>query len=122
GDVVHGLPVAIGRSGKAGLDDVDAEPLELTRDAHFLFLGHRCARTLLAVAQRRVENDQMVSHVVFLARVKTLNPPELVWQARCYEGRGMSYLRAGRSSSTPPRMSAVADAGAVRRLGAVRGA
>src|SRR5438105_13866405 len=52
---------------------------------------------------------------------KTLNPPELVWQARCYEGRGMSYLRAGRSSSTPPRMSAVADAGAVRRLGAVRG-
>ena len=28
----------------------------------------------------------------------------------------MSYLRAGRSSSKPPRMSAVTDAGAVRRL------
>ena len=38
-------------AGKPRLDHVDAQPLELPRDAHLLFLGHRRAGALLAVAQ-----------------------------------------------------------------------
>jgi len=48
--------------GKAGLDDVDAELFQLARDAELLFLGHRRARALLAVAQGGVENKQTVVH------------------------------------------------------------
>src|ERR1043165_617092 len=36
--------------------------LELARDAHLLVLGHGRARRLLAVAQRGVEDDQLVCH------------------------------------------------------------
>src|SRR5205823_9515814 len=54
--------VAIGRRGETGFDHVDAQALELLRDAHLLFVGHRRAGALLAVAQRGVENDQMIGH------------------------------------------------------------
>ena len=43
-------------AAKPGLDDVDAELLELARDHHLLLHVHRRARRLLAVAQRRVED------------------------------------------------------------------
>jgi hypothetical protein len=48
--------------GKAGLDDVDAELFQLARDADLLFLGHRRAGALFAVAQGGVENNQTVVH------------------------------------------------------------
>jgi len=60
--IVDGGEVAVGRRGEARLDDVDAQPLELARDARLFFPRHRCARALLAVAQRRVENDQVIGH------------------------------------------------------------
>ena len=56
GDAPHGLEVALGRGGEAGLDHVDAELLELARDHELLLDVHRRARRLLAVAQRRVED------------------------------------------------------------------
>jgi hypothetical protein len=37
-----------------------AQPLELARDAQLLVLGHRGAGRLLAVAQGRVEDDELV--------------------------------------------------------------
>jgi hypothetical protein len=62
GDRVHRLPVAVGRGRKPRLDDIDLEPLELPGNPHLLIAGHRSAGTLLAVAQGRVENDQVVCH------------------------------------------------------------
>src|SRR5438477_9733427 len=56
-DVTDGLCVGVGCDGEAGLDDVDTEPIELTRQPHFFVDPHREAGGLLAVAQSRVEND-----------------------------------------------------------------
>src|ERR1700687_4817434 len=44
------------RHGEAGLDDIDVQLLELTRDHYFFFDIHRRARRLLTVAQRGVED------------------------------------------------------------------
>jgi hypothetical protein len=60
GDGLHGLEVAVGRGGEAGLDDVDAELLELPRDADLLVTGHGGTGALLAVAERGVENHESV--------------------------------------------------------------
>ncbi len=54
--------VAVGGDGEARLDDVDAERLELGGDAQLLLEVHRAARRLLAVAQGRVENPDLVGH------------------------------------------------------------
>ena len=56
GDPPHGLEVALRRGREAGLDDVDAELLELARDHQLLLDVHGRARRLLAVAQRGVED------------------------------------------------------------------
>jgi hypothetical protein len=53
----------LGRDGEPGLDDVDAERVQLLRQADLLVDPHRETRRLLAVAQRRVEHRQaVVSH------------------------------------------------------------
>ena len=76
--------------GKAGLDDVDAQPLELARDARLFFLRHRRAGALLAVAQRRVENDQVVGHG---------GPPRRRWFDQ-------AHRRRARRAPARPRMEA----------------
>jgi 2-polyprenyl-3-methyl-5-hydroxy-6-metoxy-1,4-benzoquinol methylase len=49
----------LGRARReAGLDHVDAQALELLRDAQLLLPGHRRTRALLAVAERGIEDDQ----------------------------------------------------------------
>ncbi len=62
GDGLDRLEVAVARCGKAGFDDIDAQALQLARDAQLFVLGHRRARRLLAVAQGGVEDDQLVAH------------------------------------------------------------
>jgi hypothetical protein len=57
----HGAVVALRRRREAGLDRVDAERVELAREAELLFAGQAVARHLFAVAQGRIE-DQDVSH------------------------------------------------------------
>ena len=57
---LHRLEVALARDREAGLDHVDAEPLELARDRELLVEVHAAARRLLAVAQRRVEDPDAV--------------------------------------------------------------
>ena len=65
GDRLNGLEVARRGDREAGLDDVDAEPRELVRDLELLGRVQRDARRLLAVAQRRVEDQYSVwIHVV----------------------------------------------------------
>ena len=59
-DVAHGLEVAFGGDGEPGLDDVDAHLVEKRRDLQLLVVGHGGAGRLLAVAQRRVEDQDAV--------------------------------------------------------------
>ena len=60
GDRGHGLEVALGGDRKSRLDDVDAHPVEAVGDLELLLEGHGRAGALLAVAQRRVEDDDAV--------------------------------------------------------------
>ena len=66
-----GLEVARRGDREAGLDHVDAEPRELRRDLELLLRVQRDARRLLAVAQRRVE-DQYSIGVLGLGHVTPL--------------------------------------------------
>src|SRR5207237_5779953 len=67
GRALHGLCdgpdtfIVTGAGGrKAGLDDVDTEPRQLLGDLDLFVDGERDPRCLLAVAQRRVEDDDAV--------------------------------------------------------------
>ena len=60
GDHLDGLEVTGRGDRKAGLDHIDAEPGELMRDLELLDGVERDAGRLLAVAQRRVEDQYSV--------------------------------------------------------------
>ncbi len=60
GNPPHRLEVARRRRREAGLNYVDVEPLKLARDRNLLLDIHRAAGRLLAVAQRRVEDPDVV--------------------------------------------------------------
>ena len=62
GDGLNRLEVAAADDGKTGLDHVDVEPSQLAGDFHFFAQVHAGARALLAIAQRRIENNYMVRH------------------------------------------------------------
>ena len=57
---LHGGEIAFRGDREAGLDDVDAHGVEQLGDLELLLVGHGGARALLAVAQRRVEDDDAV--------------------------------------------------------------
>src|SRR3954468_22939887 len=63
GDRLHGLEVARRGDREAGFDDVDAQARELVGDLELLLRVERDAGRLLAVAQRRVEDDDPVGVV-----------------------------------------------------------
>src|SRR5690625_2617089 len=54
----HRLDVAGAGNRQTGLDHVDTHPLQRFGDTQLLFARHRGAGTLLAVAHRRVEDNQ----------------------------------------------------------------
>ena len=56
GHASHGIEVALGGGGEAGLDDVHAQMLELAGDHELLLHVHGGARRLLPVAERRIED------------------------------------------------------------------
>ena len=56
GHAADRLQLGLRSHREAGLDDVDAQPLELAREAHLLVRSHRAAGRLLAVAEGRVED------------------------------------------------------------------
>ena len=64
GDRPDRLEVAGRGDREPGLDGVDAQPRELERDLHLLALVQARAGALLAVAQRRVEDDKPFGHMV----------------------------------------------------------
>src|SRR5205814_1004367 len=96
GNRLDRLEVAVARCREAGLDDIDTQPLELTSDAQLLVLGHRRPGRLLAVTQRRVENDQLVAHVC----------PSSVK----YAGRSPKGMRAGLGAARRSARKKVANA------------
>ena len=62
GDLADGLGIRVGRDREPGLDDVDAKRFELTGQPDLVVHSQGEARRLLAVAQRRVEDDQAIGH------------------------------------------------------------
>ena len=62
GDGMNGVEIARRGGGKTRLDHVDSHLFQLAGNANLFFLGHRCARALLAIAQGRIENNQMLFH------------------------------------------------------------
>lgn len=72
GDFPDRFKVSLAGDGKAGLDNVDAEAGQLAGDLQFLPLGHGRTGALLAVAQRRVKNEDPVAHPITLARTEPI--------------------------------------------------
>ena len=68
GDLRHRLEIAFGGDREARLDDVDAHVVEKLGDLQLFLERHRRAGALLAVAQRRVENDDLVFVALRLCR------------------------------------------------------
>ena len=67
----NGCEITLGGDGKARLDDVDAHFVQHSGDFQLFLKGHCGARGLLAIAQRRVKNQDavlvcLVSHFVSL--------------------------------------------------------
>ena len=62
GDRTDGPPVAVRRAREAGFDHVHSQDVELTGQAQLLLGRHRIARRLLAIPQRRVEDDDVSPH------------------------------------------------------------
>ena len=60
GHGLDGIEIARTGNGETRLDHIDTHPFQGLRDAHLLVAGHGGARTLLAIAQGRIENDQVV--------------------------------------------------------------
>ncbi len=69
GHRLHRLEVTEAGHGKSGLDDVDAHAFQHLGDAYLFLARHGRAGTLLAVAQRRVKNDQWIVHGIVSARI-----------------------------------------------------
>jgi len=64
------LEIAGAGHGKSGLDDVDAHAFQHLGDAHLFLACHGRAGALLAVAQRRVKNDQWIAHGLVSAKME----------------------------------------------------
>ena len=64
---LHGLEVAGRGRGEAGLDDVDAERLQVLKDEELVGEVHRAARGLLAVAEGGVEDSDALGLGVHVA-------------------------------------------------------
>src|SRR5215813_1150447 len=64
------MEVTLRRDRKAGLDDIHAHGVQEFGDLQLLLEGHGGTRALLAVAQRRVEDEDLVGVGVF---VRTLH-------------------------------------------------
>lgn len=76
GDGFHGLEVVLRRRGKSGFDDIHAELRQLASDVQLLLRRQRSSRRLLAVAERRVEDPNVLRVRNSLRHVLRPIPPE----------------------------------------------
>src|SRR5438309_587667 len=70
GDLAHRLEILVRGDGEARLDDVDVQAGELPRHLELLLRVHGKPGGLLAVPERRVEDDDPVHHVSSIALVR----------------------------------------------------
>jgi len=63
-DALHGSQIAGGRRGEPCLDHVDAQTRQLLGDLDLFLDVQRCARRLLAIAQRGVKDNHSIHHWV----------------------------------------------------------
>ena len=102
GDSMYRFEVAGRRGGEAGLDDIDVQPLELPRDRDLLLDVHRAARRLLAVAQRRVEDADVVGS----GGCPVVSCGHRVLSSLASERTAAPRPRGGRKRKRPGRLSA----------------
>src|SRR5262249_1581360 len=96
--------VALARDREAGLDHVDAEPLELPRERELLADVHAAARRLLAVAQRGVEDPYAVGHRFILAEAaRSRAPPSWASLRASRPCAGARAIPRGRTARRRPR-------------------
>ena len=62
GDLLNAAPVALGCRREPGLDDVHPERVQLAGQSQFRLRRHRVSGRLFAVAQRGIEDDDILSH------------------------------------------------------------
>ncbi|KAG1647710.1 hypothetical protein GQR58_030387 [Nymphon striatum] len=62
GDFGDGVEVALGGDGEAGFDDIDAHFIQHLCDFQLFVVGHCCAGGLLAIAQGRVKDQNLIGH------------------------------------------------------------
>ena len=61
GDLPHAAELILGRCREAGLDDVDSQGIELTRQLELLLRRQAVAGGLLAVAESSVEDQDFLA-------------------------------------------------------------
>ncbi len=67
GNQLHGIKVALGGDGKASLQHINAQSLQLPGHAQLFRRVHAAARRLLSIAQRRIKKlDAFLAHSIFL--------------------------------------------------------
>ena len=110
GDRSDAFEVAVRAGGKAGFDHVDAQTLQLARNAQFLIARHRGAGGLLAVAQGGVKNNEFVGHGNLLncSRAPGIRPASrvdfrLTWRTLCTAAApAVVHCLAGRRPGKKP--------------------
>jgi len=98
GDGAHGVEVVGGGGREAGLDDVDAEAGELAGHDELLGAGHGGAGGLLAVAERGVEDADVVGVVDAVGDVLGPPPRRLLLRRPDGAGQRAEAARAGARS------------------------
>src|SRR5438128_10525542 len=93
GDLADGLELAVGGDREPGLDDVDVQAGQLLRDLDFFGPSERDAGRLLAVAERRVEDADVIGYAGYLGYttlLRHLAPPSSPTPARASSAEGPS--------------------------------
>src|SRR5256886_7858036 len=100
GDLTRRLEVLVRRDREARLDDVHLEASQLSRHLELLHRVHRKPRRLLAVPQRRVEDDDAI-HMTPLIHGCSL----ATWSAGTAAGARPTMSRpSGPDTAHPPKM------------------
>eukprot|EP00955_Chlamydomonas_euryale_P008138 86396-Chlamydomonas_euryale.AAC.6 len=88
GDLLHRQEIIIGSDRKSGFNYVNAELGELARNVELLFGRERGTGRLLAVAQRGVENADVIWVTDFVGHVLGPGAAQRHWRGRAGRGRG----------------------------------
>ena len=103
GNASYRFEVARRRDGEARLDDIHVQPLELPRQRDLLLDVHRATRRLLAVAQRRIEDSNVIGAVV-RSRVRVCHRHSSRIFAAGSAGQSFRHERSSEKRKRPGRL------------------